>query len=113
MMLDVLSDAKPAKIKAPVVSKYPSISRDISLMLKEDVKVADLLSSIRKAGGKLVKNCEVFDVYQGEHIENGYKSVSLNIVYEDKEKTLKTEDVNEVHDRVLNDLTSRFDAKQR
>lgn len=113
MMLDVLSDAKPAKIKAPVVSKYPSISRDISLMLKEDVKVADLLSSIRKAGGKLVKNCEVFDVYQGEHIEKGYKSVSLNIVYEDKEKTLKTEDVNEVHDRVLNDLTSRFDAKQR
>ena len=113
MILDPLAQANPAKIKAPLVSKYPSVSRDISLMLKDDVKAADLIAAIRKTGGKTVKKAEVFDVYQGEHIEQGYKSVSLNIVYEDPEKTLKAEDVNDIHERILADLISRFDAKQR
>lgn len=113
MILDHLAESNPAKVKAPVVSKYPSVSRDISLMLKENVRVGDLIAAIKKIGGHLVKKAEVFDVYQGEHIDAGYKSVSLNIVYEDKEKTLKTEDVNDVHDRVVADLISRFEAKQR
>lgn len=113
LIMDVLDEAKPGKVKAPVVSKYPSVSRDISLMIKEDVKVGDLLACIRKSGRALINRCEVFDVYQGEHIEKGYKSVSLNIVYEDKEKTLKSDDVNEIHNKVLNDLISRFEAVQR
>ncbi|MCR4854779.1 MAG: phenylalanine--tRNA ligase subunit beta [Erysipelotrichaceae bacterium] len=113
LMLDVLAQASPAKTKAPVISKYPSVSRDISLMVKEDVKAAELIAAIRKIGGRLVKKAEVFDVYQGEHIEKGFKSVSLSIVYEDLEKTLKTEDVNEVHEKVLSDLLKRFEATQR
>ena len=113
MLLDDLAEANPGKVKAPVISKYPSVSRDISLMLKDDIKAGDLLAAIKKAGGKLVKSSEVFDVYQGEHIEEGYKSVSINIVYEDKEKTLKAEDVNEVHDRVVKELSDKFNATQR
>ena len=113
MILSVLDQANPAKVKAPVLSRYPSVSRDISLLLDENIKAADLLAEIKKAGGKLVKKAEVFDIYQGEHIEEGNKSVSLNIVYEDKEKTLKTEEVNEIHERVLNDLLSHFNAVQR
>jgi len=113
LIMNVLDEAKPSKVKAPVVSKYPSVSRDISLVIKEDINVAELLSSIRKSGRTLIKKCEVFDVYQGEHIDSGYKSVSLNIVYEDKEKTLKSDDVNEIHNKVLSDLITRFEAVQR
>ncbi|MBR6233273.1 MAG: phenylalanine--tRNA ligase subunit beta [Erysipelotrichaceae bacterium] len=113
LMLDVLAQATPSKVKAPVISKYPSVSRDISLMVKEEVKAADLLASIRKVGGHIVKKAEVFDVYQGEHIEKGYKSVSLSIVYEDNEKTLKTEDVNAIHGKIVEELKSRFEAIQR
>ena len=113
MILDELASNNPGKVKAPVVSKYPAVSRDISLMMKDDIKAADLLSTIRKVGGKLVKSSDVFDVYMGEHIEKGYKSVSLNIVYEDKEKTLKTEDVNDVHNKVVEELINRFGATQR
>ena len=113
MILNVLEEANPAKVKAPVLSRYPSVSRDISLLLNEDIKAGDILAEIRKAGGKLVKKAEVFDIYQGEHIDAGFKSVSLNIVYEDKDKTLKTEEVNEIHDRVLNQLLSHFKAIQR
>ncbi|MBQ6493929.1 MAG: phenylalanine--tRNA ligase subunit beta [Erysipelotrichaceae bacterium] len=113
VMLDVLDKANPAKVKAPVISRYPSVSRDISLMLKDDVKAGDMLALIRKVGRQLVKSAEVFDVYQGEHIEEGYKSVSLNIVYEDKEKTMTSEDVNAVHEKILNELLEKFEARQR
>ena len=113
LILDDLANAKVSKVKAPVVSKYPSVSRDISIVVKEDVKSSDLITTIKKSGGSIVKSVEVFDVYQGEHIEDGYKSVSLNIVYEDKEKTLKVDDVNPVHERIMNDLTAKFSAIQR
>ena len=113
LIISELSDKNPARIKAPVLSKYPSVSRDISLMLKDDIKVADLLSSIKKTGGALVKSSNVFDIYQGEHIEKGYKSISLNIVYEGKDRTLTSEDVNDVHDKIVGELINRFDAVQR
>ena len=113
MILDVLANAKPGKVKAPVLNRYPSVSRDISLLLKEDVKASDLIATAKKAGGKIVRNCEVFDVYQGEHIEKGFKSVSLNIVYEDKDRTLTSDDVNTVHEKVLKELLDRFESSQR
>ncbi len=113
VILDDLAKAEPAKVRAAVLSRYPSVSRDISLMLKEEIPAGDLLKLIRKTGGKIVKYCEVFDIYQGEHISDGYKSVSLNIVYEDKEKTLTTEDVNSIHDKIVNELLNRYNAIQR
>lgn len=113
LLLDELAKRKPNNIKAPILSKYPSVSRDISLLLKDDIKVKDLLQTIKKVGGSLVKNCDVFDVYQGEHIESGYKSISLNIVYEGKDKTLTSEDVSNVHDKIVDELIKKYNATQR
>ena len=113
IILDNLVNAKTSKVKAPVVNKYPSVSRDISIVVKNDTKAIDLITTIKKAGGSIVKNAEVFDIYQGEHIQEGYKSISLNIVYEDKEKTLKVDDVNPIHEKILNDLTAKYEATQR
>lgn len=113
IILDDLASSKTSKVKAPVINKYPAISRDISVLVKDDVKAGDLISTIKKSGGSIVKNAEVFDVYQGEHIDLGYKSVSLNIIYEASDKTLKVEDINPVHERILNDILNIFNAKQR
>jgi len=113
IILDDLAVSKPSKVKAPVISKYPSISRDISLVVKQDVKAQDLIKLIKKIGGKLVKDVEVFDIYQGEHIEEGYKSISLSITYEDNEKTLKVDDITPVHERILNEIKLSFEAIQR
>ena len=113
IILDELESSNPAKVKAPIVNKYPSISRDISIVVKDEVNAAELIKVISKAGGKLVKSVEVFDIYKGEHIDEGYKSVSLNIVYEDKEKTLKVEDINEPHQKIMNELNKVYGAAQR
>lgn len=113
MSLEELIAAKPTKIKAAEFSRYPSVSRDISLVVKEDVRSSDLIRAIEKAGGKLVSKVEVFDIYKGEHIEKGYMSISLNIVYESKEKTLKIEDINPVHAHILEELNKQYSANLR
>lgn len=112
MMLDKVINCSPAKTKAPVVNKYPSVNRDISVVVKEEVSALQLIKAIKKAG-KIIKSVEVFDVYRGDHIEDGYKSVSLNIVYEDADKTLKINDVNPIHEKVLEELNRQFGANLR
>lgn len=113
LLLNEIVDSKPAKVKAPVVNKYPSISRDISIVVKDEVAASELIKLASKAGGKIVKSVEVFDIYKGEHIADGYKSVSLNIVYEDAEKTLKVEDINAPHQKIMDELNKKYDANLR
>ena len=111
--LEELLVSNPAKIKAGEINKYPSISRDISLVVKEEVQASDLLRIAKKAGGQLVKSVEVFDIYKGEHIEKGYKSVSISIAYEAKDKTLKIEDITPIHEKVLAELNKQYQANLR
>ena len=113
MNLEPLIANNGAKIKTGVVNKYPSISRDISLVVKDEVKAADLLKLVKKAGGPLVKSVQVFDVYNGGNIEKGYKSISISIDYESKEKTLKVEDILPIHQKVLDTLNKEYNANLR
>ena len=113
LILNELVTSVPSKVKAPVINKYPGVSRDISMVVSTDVLAGDMIKLIKKVGGKLVKDVSVFDVYQGEHIKEGYKSISLSINYIDPEKTLKVEDVNPIHERILNELKLTYEAVQR
>lgn len=111
--LSILCEAKAKKIKAPEVNRYPTISRDISVVVKEEVEAFDLLRTIKKAGGRLVKDANVFDIYRGHGIEEGYKSVTVNIIYESSEKTLKIEDIMPLHDKILDELNKNYQANLR
>ncbi len=113
LILDELINSKPSKTHAPVLNKYPSISRDISIVLSDDIKADELIKVIKKAGGALVKSIKVFDIYKGEHIDDGFKSVSLNIVYEDTNKTLKASDIDVPHNKILEELNKKYNANQR
>ena len=111
--MDVLNDIKIPRIRFTPLDKYPSVSRDIALLVDEDLPSKDILTLISRNGGKLIKSLEIFDVYKGEHIEKGKKSIALNIIYQSKEKTLTESEVNEVHDRILNRLEKDLKATLR
>ena len=113
VMLDLLANSKPKAIKALTVNKFPAISRDISIVVKDDVKADELIKAIKKAVGPLATDVTVFDIYKGEHIAEGYKSVSLSITYESYEKTLKVDDIVSIHDKVLTELNKHYQANQR
>ena len=113
VILDTLLSNKPASVKAPVLNRFPSISRDMSIVVDKDVNADDLLKSVKKSGGALVVSTEVFDVYEGSFLPEGKKSVSLSIVFESKERTLKVEDVNPLTEKILQDLIKKYGASLR
>ena len=84
---------KASKVKFNEVSKYPSVTRDFAFVVKEDVMVADIISSIKKNSRlnkeNIIQQVEVFDVYTGEHVEKGYKSIALSVTFQSFERTLK------------------------
>lgn len=87
------------------VPRYPSMSRDVALVLSKIVEAATIETVIRNAGGKLLKDVRVFDLYEGDKMEEGKKSVAFSLTYFDPEKTLTDEEVINAHDKVLAALT--------
>lgn len=100
------------KIYKPL-PKFPSIQRDISMLIKEDVNVREIEKVIKEKGGKLLEKVELFDIYQGEQIEKGNKSVSYSIIFRADEKTLTDEEVNAPMKKILKYLEEILDAKLR
>lgn len=86
------------------VPKFPSISRDIALVVPKTTESATLEKAIRSNAGSLLKDVHVFDVYEGEKMAEGMKSIAFSLTYQDPERTLTDEEVSEAHNRVIDAL---------
>lgn len=86
------------------IAKYPAITRDISMVMEKGIMVGQVEEVIRKRGGKILESFELFDIYEGAQIKEGYKSVAYSIVFRDKTRTLEDKDVNTVMDKILAEL---------
>lgn len=95
------------------VPRFPSISRDIALVVNRDQAAGELQQIIFSAGGKLLKDVSVFDLYEGEKMEPGQKSVAFSLIYEDPERTLTDEEVVKAHSKVLKALEEQANAQLR
>ena len=93
--------------------RFPSITRDIALIVDSHVLAGDVQKTIRSAGGKLLKEVSIFDVYEGEHMESGKKSIAFSLKYVDPEKTLTDEEVTAAHENVLKAVQQQFGAALR
>lgn len=93
--------------------RYPSITRDIALVVDQELPAGDLTTVIQAAGGVLLKEVNLFDLYEGEKMEEGKKSLAFSLKYFDPERTLTDEEVVTAHDRVLKSLEERFGAQLR
>ncbi|MFA5524190.1 MAG: phenylalanine--tRNA ligase subunit beta [Tissierellales bacterium] len=93
--------------------KYPSVTRDIALVVDEEIMVKEIEKIIMENGKKLVEAIKLFDVYKGGQIEKGKKSVAYSIIYRSHEKTLTDEDVARVHDKIVVKLQENLNATLR
>ena len=93
--------------------RYPSVERDIALVVNQDVPAGEVRNTIMTAGGRLLHDVKIFDVYEGEHVNAGKKSLAFSLLYFDPERTLKEEEVTEAHDRILDAVREQFDAELR
>lgn len=93
--------------------KYPSTSRDIALLVDEDMEVGKIEKTIEEYGGDILESVKLFDVYRGKQVEEGKKSVAFTLTYRDMNKTLTDEEVAKVHDKVLEALEKKLNAVLR
>ena len=93
--------------------KYPSTSRDIALLVDEDVQVGDIEKVIREKGRPILESVKLFDVYRGKQVAEGKKSAAFALTYRDKNKTLTDEEVAKVHESVLEALKNEVNATLR
>ena len=93
--------------------KYPSTSRDIALLVKDEIFVKQIEDIIKANSSDIVESYKLFDVYKGAQIEEGYKSIAYTITYRSKDKTLTDEEVSTVHDKILSELSDKLDANLR
>jgi phenylalanyl-tRNA synthetase beta chain len=103
-----------ARLPAPgVLSEFPASRRDLAPVLKDEIPVAEVLAEVRKAGGPCLKDTRVFDVYRGEGLPNGFKSVSLSLIFQDNSRTLTDQEVEAAVEAVTQRLQAQLGATIR
>ncbi|NNG14562.1 MAG: phenylalanine--tRNA ligase subunit beta, partial [Gammaproteobacteria bacterium] len=95
------------------VSRYPSIRRDIAIVVDETLTAEKICKTIRAAAGDKLQNLELFDVYSGKGIDSGRKSLALGLTLQESSRTLTDTDVETVMEVVLTTLKTEFDATLR
>jgi phenylalanyl-tRNA synthetase beta chain len=86
------------------ISSYPEAVRDLSIVVPNRVKVVDVLNVVNIAGGEIVSDVDLFDIYEGENLEEGMKSLAFHIIYQSKDKTLKSEEIDEIQQKIIKKL---------
>ena len=100
---------KPIKFKE--ASKYPEIVKDLAFVIDNDVESEVIKSQIKKSGGRLLDNIEVFDIYN--NIEEGKKSIAYKLTFKDSSKTLSDDEVMEVFNKIIKEVEEKTNAKLR
>ena len=101
------------KIVAAAISKFPTVERDIALIIDENVCYADVKECIETFGGKLLKSVKLFDVYQGDQVAAGKKSMAFNLIFVSEERTLNVEEIDGAIKKILKNLKEKLGAELR
>jgi len=111
--LDAIIDAIPPRHEVRPLPITPAVKEDIALVVSEDTPAAAVEAVIRQAGGDVLRAVELFDVYRGESIEAGHKSLAYALTYQTNEKTLTDKDVARVRKKIIAQAERELNARLR
>ena len=111
--LDKLANKRAGKMKYKEISKYPSIKKDLALIVDNNLTSQEVLQVMKKSGGSLLTNIEVFDVYTGENIGKDKKSIAYSLTFENQERTLTDEEINNIFEKIILDVQKRLGVELR
>ena len=100
-------------IKFKPLPKFPSVTRDIAMLVDKTTPVGDIEKVIKRASGALLENISLFDVYEGAQIPDGKKSVAYNISYRASDRSLTNEEINKIFTKIVKDLEYKLGAQLR
>ena len=93
--------------------RFPTIIRDIAIVVRDELYVAQLMDVIRKSGGEYLEDVELFDVYKGAQVPEGMKSVAYTLTFRSPDRTLVDDEVNRIMEKIINGLKAELDATLR
>lgn len=100
-------------VKFRPLPKFPAVTRDIAVILNEDIWISDITALVTKLGGKILEETALFDVYQGTQVPEGKKSVAYSLIFRANDKTLTDEEVSKVMKKINEGLNKQFQAELR
>ena len=83
------------------IARFPAVSRDLSMVVPKNIQAAQLEKVIRQGGGAILEELSLFDIYEGEQVKAGYKSMAYSLVFRSKERTLEEADINAAMNAIL------------
>ncbi|TYP49818.1 phenylalanine--tRNA ligase subunit beta [Thermosediminibacter litoriperuensis] len=111
--LDLLLDKASTEVKFQPLPRFPAADRDVAIVVEEDVTAGSIMETIKEAGGELLENVELFDVYRGNQIPEGYKSLAFSLTYRAKDRTLTDEEINRLHSNITEHILKKFNGRLR
>ncbi|NYC93701.1 phenylalanyl-tRNA synthetase beta subunit [Clostridium acetobutylicum] len=111
--LDLLLENVSLSRKYKALPKFPTVTRDISVLVDEDILVQEIENVIKRQGGTILESLNLFDVYKGKQVPQGKKSVSYALTYRDENKTLTDKDVEKIQNKVIKTLEHVLGAELR
>jgi phenylalanyl-tRNA synthetase beta chain len=111
--LDLLFESIPDRYEVQPVPTYPPVLEDLAIVVDEDITANHVEEVIRNAAGKVITKVLLFDVYRGEQIGDGKKSLAYNLTYQAKDRTLKDKEVAKVRQRIIHNLEKTLNAQIR
>ncbi|TDQ59032.1 phenylalanyl-tRNA synthetase beta subunit [Mesocricetibacter intestinalis] len=111
ILVEKISQRNVAQAKE--ISKFPANRRDLALVVAESIPAGSIIDCCREVAGESLVQVNLFDLYQGQGVPEGYKSLAVSLIIQDREKTLEEDDINNVISTVLTELKQRFNAYLR
>lgn len=111
--LDKLLAKKVGKMKYKEISKFPNVKKDVAFVMDKNISSCEIEKVIKKAGGKLLSNIEVFDVYTGENIGKEEKSIAYSLTFNDSKKTLTEDEVTTIFTKIISSVEKLENVKLR
>ena len=101
------------KVLYTEIAKYPSVSRDLALLIDKNIEFDQIESTARQAEKKLLRKVELFDVYEGDTLPQGKKSYAVNFILQDEEKTLNDKQIDAIMNKIITNLKNKIGAELR
>jgi len=95
------------------ISRYPAAIRDLAVLVPQEVRVEEVLNKIETAGGKIIRDVDLFDMYEGEELPQGKKNLAFHIIYQADDRTLKSSEIEETHQKIIKALEESLEWEVR
>jgi len=106
--LEEIAKAADFKVKYESINRFPAMKRDISFLAQKGLTYAKIYDKIIESGDTIVKHVQLFDMYSGKQVQEGYSGMAVRITYQSEHRTLIDQEVNDLHQKIVSVLEKEF-----